>query len=89
MRRASAASDLAAAAGLREALALWRGPPLAEFAHEPFAPSEAARLAELRLAALEDRIDADLALGRHGELVVGARGARRRASRSASACAGS
>ena len=54
---------------LREALALWRGPPLADFADEPFAQAEAARLEEERLAALEDRIDADLALGGHAALV--------------------
>jgi DNA-binding SARP family transcriptional activator len=54
---------------LREALGLWRGPPLAEFAEEPFARVEAGRLEELRLVALEDRIEADLALGRHRELV--------------------
>src|SRR5262245_1533393 len=41
---------------LREALALWRGPPLADFAFAPFARSEIARLDELRLAALEQRI---------------------------------
>jgi predicted ATPase/DNA-binding SARP family transcriptional activator len=51
-----------------EALALWRGPPLAEF-EEAFARVEGARLEELRLATLEERFDADLALGRHGELV--------------------
>jgi DNA-binding SARP family transcriptional activator/ABC-type branched-subunit amino acid transport system substrate-binding protein len=54
---------------LRKALALWRGPPLADFAYEPFAQAEAARLQEERLAAVEDRIDADLALGRHAALV--------------------
>jgi DNA-binding SARP family transcriptional activator len=54
---------------VREALGLWRGPPLADFAYEEFAQAEAARLEELRLAALEQRIDADLALGRHAELV--------------------
>lgn len=58
-----------AASSLREALALWRGPPLADFASEPFAQGEIARLEELRLAALERRIEADLALGRHAELV--------------------
>ncbi len=58
-----------AAALLREGLALWRGPPLAEFAQEPFARDEVARLEELHLEALEARIDADLALGRHGPLV--------------------
>jgi len=55
---------------LRAALALWRGPALAEFRYEDFAQSEIARLDELRLAAQEERIDADLALGRHDELVV-------------------
>jgi DNA-binding SARP family transcriptional activator/pimeloyl-ACP methyl ester carboxylesterase/tetratricopeptide (TPR) repeat protein len=53
---------------LREALALWRGEPLAEFRYEAFAEREIARLEELRLAAIEDRVDADLALGRHHEL---------------------
>jgi DNA-binding SARP family transcriptional activator len=54
---------------LGEALALWRGGPLAEFAYEPFAQGEIARLEELRLSALEDRIDADLELARHGGIV--------------------
>jgi YVTN family beta-propeller protein len=54
---------------LREALALWRGPPLADFAYEDFARNEIGRLEELRLAVLEDRIEADLALGRHAALV--------------------
>ena len=54
---------------LRSALALWRGPPLADLASEPFAQGEVARLEELHLAALEERIEADLALGRHAELV--------------------
>ena len=58
-----------AAEALRSALALWRGPPLSDFASEPFAQGEIARLEELRLAALEERIEADLALGRHAELV--------------------
>ena len=58
-----------AAALLREALALWRGPPLSDLAGEPVAIG-AGRLEELRLEALERRIDADLALGRHGELVA-------------------
>jgi len=53
----------------REALALWRGPALVEFADEPFASSEAARLDQLRLAALEDRFNAELALGLHGQLI--------------------
>jgi DNA-binding SARP family transcriptional activator len=57
-----------AAHRLREALALWRGPALAEF-EEPFAPLESSRLEEQRLACLEERIEADLALARHSELV--------------------
>jgi DNA-binding SARP family transcriptional activator/pimeloyl-ACP methyl ester carboxylesterase len=55
---------------LRDALALWRGQPLAELRCESLAWREIARLEELRLAALEERIDADLALGRHHELVA-------------------
>jgi YVTN family beta-propeller protein len=54
-----------AAAVLAEALALWRGSVLADFTFDPFAGGEIARLNELRLEALELRIDADLALGRH------------------------
>ncbi len=54
---------------LREALSLWRGPALADFAYESFAQTAIARLEEIRLAAVELRIDADLALGRHDELV--------------------
>ena len=57
-----------AAEWLREALALWRGPPLADFAYDDFAQSEIARLEERRLVALERRIEADLALGRHQEV---------------------
>ena len=52
-----------------EALRLWRGSPLADFAYEPFAQSEIARLDELRQACLERRIEADLAAGRHADLV--------------------
>ena len=58
-----------AAATLRQALALWRGPALADVAGERFAQPEATRLETLRLACLADRIDADLACGRHEELV--------------------
>jgi DNA-binding SARP family transcriptional activator/tetratricopeptide (TPR) repeat protein len=58
-----------AAALLHEALALWRGPPLGEFAYDGFAGLEIARLEELRLACLEERIAADLALGRSSGLV--------------------
>ena len=54
---------------LDAALELWRGPALAEFANEPFAVSETSRLAELRIHALEERIEAQLALGNHNELV--------------------
>jgi class 3 adenylate cyclase/tetratricopeptide (TPR) repeat protein len=54
---------------LREALELWRGPPLADFTYAPFAQVEIARLEELRWDALELRIDCDLALGR-GDLVA-------------------
>lgn len=54
---------------LHEALALWRGPALADFAYEPFAREEIVRLEELRLVAVEKRIDADLEGGRHAELV--------------------
>ncbi len=59
-----------AAATLREALALWRGPALSDVADAPAARAEAARLEEVRLSALEDRIDAELACGRHVELVA-------------------
>jgi DNA-binding SARP family transcriptional activator/streptogramin lyase len=54
---------------LDEALALWRGPALAEFSFDDFAQAEIDRLEELRLAATEDRIGALLQLGRHGEVV--------------------
>lgn len=59
-----------AAEKLRSALALWRGPALSDLAYESFAQTEIARLEELRLAALEERIEADLALGRHAEVVA-------------------
>jgi DNA-binding SARP family transcriptional activator len=54
---------------LRDALSLWRGAALADFAYESFAQAPIARLEEIRLAAVELRIDADLLLGRHDELV--------------------
>jgi len=50
---------------LHAALALWRGPPLADVAYEAFAQAEIARLRELRLAAVEELTEAELALGRH------------------------
>ena len=70
--RAAVSAGDAATAGerLREALGLWRGLPLSEFAYEPFAQGEIARLAEARIACLEERIDADMSLGRHDELVA-------------------
>jgi DNA-binding SARP family transcriptional activator len=55
---------------LREALELWRGPPLGDLAFEPFAQTEVARLEELRWTALERRIDADLASGHHDSLLA-------------------
>jgi DNA-binding SARP family transcriptional activator len=54
---------------LQRALALWRGSPLSDFAYERFAQDEITRLEEQHAAAIEDRIDADLALGRHAEVV--------------------
>jgi DNA-binding SARP family transcriptional activator len=59
-----------AAERLREAIALWHGPALADFAYEPFAQAAIGRLEEVRLLTLEMRIDADLALGRHAALVA-------------------
>ena len=59
----------AAAETLRRALALWRGPPLADLANEAFATEAARALDDERLAAIEARIDADLARGQHAELV--------------------
>lgn len=56
---------------LSQALELWRGPALADLVTEPFAQSQVVRLEELRLTAMEDRIEAELACGRHQELVAG------------------
>jgi predicted ATPase/DNA-binding SARP family transcriptional activator len=58
-----------ARAMLTEALSLWRGPALADLAYQSFAERESARLQELRLEALEGRLEAELQLGRHAELV--------------------
>ncbi len=70
-RRALAAGEFEeAGATLREALAIWRGEPLADFAYDSFAQSEIGRLNELRLGAVEERIDADLALGRHDDVTA-------------------
>src|SRR4029077_7017818 len=66
---ASALGAEAALPRLREALSLWRGPPLAEFAQERFALGETLRLEELHLDALEKRIEAEIALERHPGLV--------------------
>jgi DNA-binding SARP family transcriptional activator len=69
--KARARDDFASAGLLLgDALSLWRGSPLADVAHESFARAPVERLEELRLAALENRIDADLALGRHAALVA-------------------
>ena len=69
-RRALAGGDAARAKErLCSALGLWRGEPLADFAYEPFAQAAIGRLLEARLAAVEDRIEADLALGADGELI--------------------
>jgi predicted ATPase/DNA-binding SARP family transcriptional activator len=69
MRDARAAAPVEANGMLREALSLWRGQPLAEFAYESWAQAEIDRLAELRLDALQERIETDLALGASAELV--------------------
>jgi DNA-binding SARP family transcriptional activator/DNA-binding beta-propeller fold protein YncE len=69
-RRALASDDPLTAAGvLGEGLALFRGVPLEDLADAPFAGGEVGRLEELRVAAIERRIDAELALGRHAELI--------------------
>jgi DNA-binding SARP family transcriptional activator/DNA-binding GntR family transcriptional regulator len=69
-RTALGAGDAETAASrLRAALALWRGPALAEFDAEPFARVEGGHLEELQRVCLEARIEADLALGRHADVV--------------------
>jgi WD40 repeat protein/DNA-binding SARP family transcriptional activator len=69
-RRALSDGDAARARDrLCSALGLWRGEALADFAYEPFAQAAIGRLREAHLGALEDRIDADLALGGDGELI--------------------
>jgi DNA-binding SARP family transcriptional activator/ABC-type branched-subunit amino acid transport system substrate-binding protein len=65
----AAGEPKAAAEILTGALALWRGPPLADFTYEPWARPEIARLEDLRLTGLEERIDAELELGRAATLV--------------------
>jgi len=69
-RRALAAGDAQRASeSLRAGLALWRGSPLADFAYEAFAQAPIAELEELRLGVVEDRFEADLALGQQEQLV--------------------
>lgn len=69
-REALARGDATAAStALRTALGLWRGPALADVLEEPFAAAESGRLEERRLLAIEERIEADLALGAAAELV--------------------
>ena len=58
-----------AAADFRQALALWRGSALADLSYEPFAQVEIARLEDLRAGVIEDRVEADLALGHHADVV--------------------
>ncbi len=69
LREEARRDPTSAAEKLEEALALWRGPALAEFAGEPFAQVERLRLEEERLEALEERIEAELAVGRQAALV--------------------
>ncbi|MBV9193878.1 MAG: winged helix-turn-helix domain-containing protein [Solirubrobacterales bacterium] len=69
VREADGAEPAEAAAKLREALGLWRGAPLDDLSYASFAQPAIRRLEELRLAALEKRIEAELELGRHTDLV--------------------
>jgi DNA-binding SARP family transcriptional activator len=68
-KRLLSKDPVAAAAALREALALWRGQPLAEFMAMPFAQTESSRMDERWITAMIARIDADMALGGHAELI--------------------
>ncbi len=69
LREARTAAPEARRAQLQSALELWRGPALAEFAFDQFAQPEIRRLEELRLVAIGERIDADLELGRHSDVI--------------------
>jgi YVTN family beta-propeller protein len=69
LRALAANAPAEAAADFRQALALWRGAALADVSDEPFAQPEIARLDELRADVVEDRIEADLALGHHADVV--------------------
>ena len=66
---ARADGPLARSEKLGEALALFRGEPLSDFRYEGFAAAEAMRLEELRVAVVEEQVEADLELGRHAEVV--------------------
>ncbi len=68
--RAASDDPARAAELLRSALAIWRGPALGDLGYEPFAQDAVARLEESRLAAVEERAEVDLRLGRHAELVA-------------------
>jgi len=70
-RAAMTIGDLASAvSGLRAGLDLWRGPALSDFVAQPWAMAESARLNEMRLQTLEERLEAELALGRHAQLIA-------------------
>ena len=74
-RRSFAAGNAADAVSLlSEALTLWRGPPLTEFTYERFAQAEIARLGELRVSAREELTEAELALGRHEQVIAALEG---------------
>ena len=77
-----------AARALGEALALWRGPALADLADELLVQTVASRLDELRLLALERHLEAELRLGRHADVLAGDPRTRRRSTRCASAFTG-
>src|SRR5215469_3896431 len=70
VREADGAEPAEAATKLREALGLWRGAPLVDLSYASFAQPAIRRLEELRLVALEKRIEADLELGRQADLVA-------------------
>ena len=69
LQQATSEDPAARAVTLASALSLWRGAPLSDFAYETFVQAEVARLEALRLLAVEERVDAELALGRGPELV--------------------
>jgi DNA-binding SARP family transcriptional activator/tetratricopeptide (TPR) repeat protein len=70
LEEARGAAAAERSARLRRGLSLWRGPALADFTYQPFAQHEITALEELRLVAIEERVEADLVLGRHGQLVA-------------------